>query len=85
MQIRFPGFQYIVAEPAFCDGKPRIQGTRITVAAILSYTAGGMSAQAIVLEFPQLKLEAVYEALAFAAASFQDRYIPLQLSPAKAA
>ncbi len=67
-----------MADPSYCDGQPRINGTRITVAAILTYLAGGMSVERIVTEFPKLNNEKIYQAIAFAAANFQVRYLPLR-------
>jgi len=78
--MHFSGFKRIVADPAYCDGQPRIDGTRITVAAILSYLAGGMSAERIAAEYPNLSVNDIYEALAFAAAHFKDRFQPLRLA-----
>lgn len=82
--VHFAGFKKIVADPAFCDGQPRIEDTRITVVAILSYLAGGMSVEQIAEAYPKLSQEDVYEAIAFAAAQFKDRYLPLKLTPAAA-
>ena len=81
-EMHFTGYKRIVANPQYCDGQPRIQGTRITVAAVLSYIAGGMSVDQIAEEYPKLTSEDIYEALAFAAAHFNDRFIPLRLSSA---
>lgn len=78
MKLQFEGFQFIVADPAYCDGQPRIEGTRITVAAILTYLAGGMTVENIVAEFPKLSKEKVNQAIAFAAANFRDSYLPLK-------
>ncbi|MFN0014153.1 MAG: DUF433 domain-containing protein [Saprospiraceae bacterium] len=80
--MHFAGFKRIVADPAYCDGQPRIDGTRITVAAILSYLASGMSAEGIAMEYPKLTREDIYEALSFAAAHFKDRFLPLRLASA---
>lgn len=82
--VHFAGFKRIVADPAFCDGQPRIEGTRITVASILSYVAGGMSVEKIVSAYPKISEADVYEALSFAAAHFKDRYLPLKLTTAAA-
>lgn len=82
--VSFTGFKRIVADPDFCDGQPRIEGTRITVGAILSYLAGGMNVAQIVEAYPKLSSEDIYEAIAFAAAHFKDRYLPLKLTPAAA-
>lgn len=82
--VNFTGFKRIVADPEYCDGQPRIEGTRITVGAILSYLAGGMHVEDIVEAYPKLSSSDVYEAIAFAAAHFRDRYLPLKLTPAAA-
>lgn len=60
--------QYIEINPAIRFGKPCIQGTRITVQDILEMLSGGMSFEDILEEFPQLTLEKIRAALAFAAA-----------------
>ncbi|MBI5849569.1 MAG: DUF433 domain-containing protein [Planctomycetes bacterium] len=49
-------------------GKPCIRGTRITVADVLEYLAGGMSEAQILGEFPELRPEHIRAVLAFAAA-----------------
>ncbi len=82
MQVAFSNFPRIVASQDFCDGQPRIDGTRITVAAILTYMAGGMSADELVEAFPKLKNEDILQALGFAAANFQDRFLPIQMAAA---
>jgi uncharacterized protein (DUF433 family) len=56
-------------------GQPRIIGTRITVGAILSYMAGGMSIEEILTDFPKLKSDHIYEALSFASKNFQDEVV----------
>ena len=58
----------IVVDPAVRSGKPCIRGTRITVYDVLEYMAGGMSADAIVADFPDLTSEDLKACLAFAAA-----------------
>lgn len=82
--VNFTGFKRIVADPDYCDGQPRLEGTRITVAAVLSYLAGGMNVDEIVAAYPKLSNTDVYEAIAFAAAHFKDRYLPLKLTPVAA-
>jgi uncharacterized protein (DUF433 family) len=57
----------IEINPAIRFGKPCIKGTRITVQDILEMLAGGMSFADILDEFPQLTLEKIRAALAFAA------------------
>jgi uncharacterized protein (DUF433 family) len=57
----------IVLDPAIRSGKPVIRGTRIAVADILDYLAGGMTAAEILADFPDLHEEDILAALAFAA------------------
>lgn len=60
--------EYISITPGVRSGKPCIRGTRITVADILEYLAGGMSEAEILGDFPDLRPEHIRAALAFAAA-----------------
>ena len=78
MPVIFSKYPQIVADIEYCDGKPRINGTRITVSAILSYLAGGMTAEKMLESFPQLTQEDVSQALSFAAHQFQEIYLPLK-------
>lgn len=48
-------------------GQPCIRQTRITVADILSWLANGMTTEKIIKDFPELTLEDIQAALAFAA------------------
>jgi len=57
----------IVLDPEVRFGKPTVHGTRITVADVLSYLAGGMSEDEILADFPQLSREDIRACLAFAA------------------
>jgi uncharacterized protein (DUF433 family) len=57
----------IIINPEIRCGKPTILGTRITVADILGYLAGGMSEQEILADFPDLLHEDIMATLAFAA------------------
>lgn len=59
---------YITVTPEVRNGKPCIRGTRITVADVLEYLAGGMSEQEILDDFPDLRPEHIRAVLAFAAA-----------------
>jgi len=59
--------QFIEIDPNIRFGKPCIKGTRITVQDILEMLAGGMSFDDILIDFPQLDMEKIRAALAFAA------------------
>jgi uncharacterized protein (DUF433 family) len=57
----------ITLNPEIRSGKPAIRGTRIAVADILEYLAGGMSHEEILEDFPSLEEADIRAALAFAA------------------
>jgi uncharacterized protein (DUF433 family) len=57
----------IVSDPAVRSGKPCIKGTRMTVADVLEYLAGGMTEDDILRDFPALVREDIRACLAFAA------------------
>ncbi|MFU8894420.1 MAG: DUF433 domain-containing protein [Luteolibacter sp.] len=59
--------QRITIEPDKRGGKPCIRGMRITVYDILGWLAAGMSREEIVADYPDLTLEDIQAALAFAA------------------
>ncbi|MRS65888.1 DUF433 domain-containing protein [Larkinella terrae] len=60
-------FNYIVSTPSILGGKPCIKGTRISVELILETVASGASLADIHQEFPQLSIEALQEAIRYAA------------------
>lgn len=57
----------ITIEPDKRGGKPCLRGLRITVYDVLDYLAGGMSAEEILDDFPDLEREDIQAALLFAA------------------
>jgi uncharacterized protein (DUF433 family) len=59
--------ELIEVRPGVRSGKPCFIGTRITVYDVLEYLAGGMSAEDIVEDFPELTDAHVRAALEFAA------------------
>jgi uncharacterized protein (DUF433 family) len=56
--------KWIVADPDHLGGKPRIAGTRISIAFLLESLAVGMTITDIVRAYPTLSAEAVRGALA---------------------
>lgn len=57
----------IIIDPRKRFGRPCIKGTRIAVDDVLSWLASGMSHQAIIKDFPELKKEDILASLAYAA------------------
>ena len=69
----------ILLDPAVCHGKPCIRGTRIMVSVILDNLAEGLSAEAIMAEYPALVLEDVRAALGYAAdLAREEDLVPLR-------
>ncbi|MDO8586586.1 MAG: DUF433 domain-containing protein [Armatimonadota bacterium] len=57
----------IVVEPDLHHGVPCIKGTRVPVATILGSLADGMSAEEVIVQFPQLTKDDIGAALSYAA------------------
>jgi uncharacterized protein (DUF433 family) len=57
----------IVIEGRVGSGKPIIRGTRITVHDVVQYLAGGMTAEEILEDFPQLSPDDIRAAVSYAA------------------
>jgi uncharacterized protein (DUF433 family) len=57
----------VVTDPDVCGGQPCIRGTRIYIAIILDGLSEGLSPEQIIEEYPQLTLEDIRGALAYAA------------------
>jgi uncharacterized protein (DUF433 family) len=57
----------IEVNPAICNGKPVIRGTRMRVSNILGMVAGGYSVDRILTAYPDLSREDVSAALEYAA------------------
>lgn len=63
-------------------GRACIRGMRVTVSLVLNLVADGMSAAEIVEAYPYLEVEAVGEALRYAAWLVQGRILPIEALPA---
>ncbi|MCF8084567.1 MAG: DUF433 domain-containing protein [Deltaproteobacteria bacterium] len=70
-----PYDKYIESKPGVCGGAPVIRGTRIRLKVVLDNLAEGHTPEEIVKEYPGLTLEAVYAAIAYAAAAAADEMI----------
>jgi uncharacterized protein (DUF433 family) len=68
-------YNRIVSDAAVLRGKPRIQGTRISVEFILELVASGACRQDILASYPHLTAEDVEEAIRYAAKSLGNDVI----------
>ena len=59
-------------------GVPCIRGLRIPIAAIIDMLSQGMSETDIFQSYPDLELDDIHEALAFAAEAVRELYLPLK-------
>jgi len=73
-------FQRITVDPAQMGGVPCIRNLRVPVATVLRLLAGGLTADQIVSEYPDLQAEDIRECLRFAAAAAMERELPLPQS-----
>jgi len=67
----------ITRNPAVMNGQPCIRGMRITVRRALEAMATYPDRQELLREYPDLEEEDLRQALAFAAASLDDRLVEL--------
>ena len=59
-------------DPAVCGGKPCVRGTRIYIAIILDALAEDLTPQQVIDHYPQLTLDDIRAAFAYAAAVTQE-------------
>ena len=73
----------ISIDPNVCFGRPCVRGTRIWVSLIVENFAEGVPEAELLEAYPQLHLEDIRAALAFAAEMTRERIIPLPPEPVK--
>ncbi len=57
---------WIVKTPGVCGGRPRVKGTRLTVANVLSIASSGSNKSEIFLDYPGLNETKIQAALQYA-------------------
>jgi uncharacterized protein (DUF433 family) len=69
----------ITINPNVCLGEPTIRGMRITVSVILKMLAGGKGIPDILMAYPELEKEDIYQAMKYAAwlVSHQTPMVPV--------
>jgi uncharacterized protein (DUF433 family) len=73
--------KYLVVDPRVCHGQLTFKGTRVPVDTVLYYLSTGRTINQIVKDWPQVKREAVAEAILLAA----DALVARHTKPAEAA
>ena len=74
-------FERISIDPGQMGGVPCIRGLRIPVVTVVGLVAQGMNEVRVLEEYPDLEIEDVRQALAFAAAAVDERQLPLLTGP----
>ena len=67
----------IVCTPGVIGGKPRIKGTRVSVATVLGELAAGHSIEDLLRDFPYIQREDVLQVLQYAAWKAQEEQVEL--------
>ena len=67
-------FDRITTNPARCNGRPTLRGTRLTVTNILDFLGAGDSVDDMLDEYPDLEREDVLACIRFAAAAVREKY-----------
>jgi uncharacterized protein (DUF433 family) len=65
----------IASDPAIVGGKPCVLGTRLSVQFILELIASGADEVEIVESYPQLSIDSVRAAVAYAAQSLKNEVV----------
>lgn len=71
-------FDRISANPAILNGQPTIRGMRLSVRRVLEAFAAEPNWETLRAAYPELELEDVRQALAYAAVCVDDEILPLE-------
>lgn len=66
--------QRIIINPAICNGKPTISGTRITVNTILEFLGAGDSKDDLLKAYPAISVQDIEACIQFAAKMMNRSY-----------
>jgi uncharacterized protein (DUF433 family) len=80
MARSFQGLDRITVDPDILGGKPCIRGLRLSVQRVLEILSQNPSPEDLREDYPDLEAEDIRQALAFAAATLNDRLIPLTIA-----
>ena len=65
----------IVIDPAICNGRPAVRGTRITVHTVLEFLGAGDSIEDVLDEYPALSREDVLACLRFSSQLMGHQFV----------
>ena len=78
--MKFPDINRISINPQVMGGKPCIRGMRITVGTITGLLSTGHSNEEVLAFYPDLEIEDIYAALAYATWRAKEQDIDLELA-----
>ena len=78
--MNFPEINRITLNPNVMGGKPCIRGMRITVGTITGLLASGNTNEEILAFYPDLELEDIFAALAYASWRSEEHDIELEMA-----
>jgi uncharacterized protein (DUF433 family) len=78
MERVHPKFSRITINPEICAGKPCIRGIRFPLTTLFGYLAGGVSIETLLIDFPFLEREDIWESFAYAASAMDEQILPFQ-------
>ena len=73
-------FKRITFNPRVMGGRACIRGMRITVSLIVNLVANGMTADQILIEYPDLEADDIREALQYAASLASEEVHPFSVT-----
>ena len=75
-------FDRITVDPRRCGGQPTLRGLRIPVATIVRDLSCGKTREEILQSYPELEIEDITQALAYAAWLATDAFAPFPIEAA---
>ena len=69
-------FDRITVDPNIMNGQPCIRGMRLTVKRVVSLVAQRLDRESLRQDYPELEDEDIRQALDYAAAMIEDRFVP---------
>jgi len=78
--MNFPDLQRVTLNPKIMGGKPCIRGMRITVGAITGLLSTGHTNEEILHFYPDLELDDIYAALAYATWRSREHDVYLEVA-----
>jgi uncharacterized protein (DUF433 family) len=69
----------IVIDPDICNGKPIIEGTRITAQTVIEFLGAGDSIDEVLEEYPTLTRDDILECLKFSASLLNHHFTVVEV------